>query len=339
MFVPHDGCPFDCVFCNQRKITGLDTSMTHNMVDDIIREYRETIGDKEGKHIEVAFFGGSFTGIKIDKQNELLSVAKKYKDEGYIDDIRLSTRPDYINDEILDNLQRKGVSVIELGVQSLNQEVLDLSNRGHNREDVFRATKLIKQRGIKLGLQMMIGLPGDTMKRAELTAKEIIECGPSFVRIYPTLVVKGTALEQQYYTGEYKPLELDDAVAICAKVYKMFIKNNIQIIRVGLQPTDHISLGKDVVAGPFHPAFRQLVESRIIRDRIDDFIEDKNFKDIKVYINSKKISELVGNKRSNYEYFERKYSDCKFKFSIDNNIDKDKIKISNGLNEYLLDVY
>lgn len=339
IFVPHDGCPHDCVFCNQRKITGLDTSMTKEMVETIISEYKGTIGDKGNKHIEVAFFGGSFTGINIEKQRELLSVAKRYKDEGYLDDIRLSTRPDYIDEEVLDNLLEYDVSVIELGVQSLSQDVLDKSNRGHNRLDVCKASELIKNKGIKLGLQMMLGLPGDTRERSVETAKEIISLGPKFVRIYPTLVVKGTALEHQYMSGEYKPLELDETIETAAIIYRLFKKNSIDIIRVGLQPTDHIALGKDVVAGPFHPAFRQLVESRIIRDRIDEFLMNKEFDSIVVEIGSRKISELVGNKRCNYIYFDDKYPNKMIKLKANNDLKEDVILITKDMKSDILDIY
>ena len=327
IFVPHDGCPFDCVFCNQRKITGLETSMDAAMVKDIIEEYKITIGEKSNKHIEVAFFGGSFTGIDMNIQNQLLSVAKRYKDDGYIDDIRLSTRPDYIDNKILENLIAMGVSVIELGVQSLNQEVLDKSNRGHTKQDVVKASKLIRNKGIKLGLQMMVGLPGDTLETVIETAKGIIQCLPSFVRIYPTLVVKGTALEKQYENGQYKALEVEDRDQTSYTAYSLFVENNIKVIRVGLQPTDHISLGNDVVAGPFHPSIRQLVEGKIILDRILCFLGERKFANLVVRINNKKISQLVGNKKTNYILLKNKYPNSRITFKSDEDIASNKLVI------------
>lgn len=267
IFVPHLGCPHSCVFCNQQRITGLSTNVKIDDVKKKIEKSLKTIPRNKEK-LEVAFYGGSFTGIEKEIQKGLLNVPYSYKKKGIIDEIRLSTRPDYINTEILGLLKRFEVDTIELGVQSLVNDVLKASGRGHVEEEVYRAAKLIKEHDFKLGLQMMIGLPKDTKERSLYTAKQIVSQQPDCVRIYPTLVIKDTSLEKLYLNGSYMPLSLDQAVNISTDLLLLFEYYNINVIRIGLQPTEKISLGKDVVAGPFHPSFRQLVESKIGRAHV-----------------------------------------------------------------------
>ena len=211
IFVPHLGCPHDCVFCNQKRITGLSTDITIEDARRIIEEHLATF-PKENRTVEVAFFGGSFTGIDRSIQESLLSLAYSYKESGRIDGIRLSTRPDYIDEAILDLLTKYGVDTVELGVQSLDEEVLYKSGRGHNREVVYKAAELIKSYGINLGLQMMLGLVDDTREKSINTAKELIALDPYCVRIYPTLVIKDTYLEKLYLNKEYRPLTVEEAV-------------------------------------------------------------------------------------------------------------------------------
>ena len=307
VFVPHKGCPHDCIFCNQKKITGVSTDVSANDVKNIIEQYLETMsGDL---HIEVAFFGGSFTAIDMDIQKELLSVAKEYVDKGIIKDIRLSTRPDCIDETILENLKEHKVSIIELGVQSMDDDVLEKSIRGHSQEDVLNAVKLIKEYGFELGLQMMLGLPSDTEKKCIQTADEFIALRPSFVRIYPTLVVKDTGLEKLYKENKYSPFDLDTTIEIAKKLLIKFQLENIKVIRVGLQTTEDISLGKDVVCGPHHPSLRELIEARIYRDYIEYILKRDDIKNsITVYVNKKNISKIVGNKKSNIIYLYERYN-------------------------------
>jgi histone acetyltransferase (RNA polymerase elongator complex component) len=238
IFVPHIGCPNDCVFCNQKKITGRGTvSATARYAEEIVGEYKKTI--KKGTFTELAFFGGSFTAINLDIQKQLLQVAKRCKDEGVVHRIRMSTRPDAINEEIL-NLQKSyGVDIIELGIQCLDDDVLKKSNRGHTKADSIRASRLIKEYGFTLGHQIMPGLPGTTMEKDISTCMESIEMKPDIVRIYPTLVIKDTELENMYLRGEYRPLELEEAVEISSFILSEYMNNNINVIRTGLQNTDH----------------------------------------------------------------------------------------------------
>ena len=296
IFVPHRGCPHDCVFCNQKRITGLQNSVTASDVRKTIEEYLKTL-PKNDARIEAAFFGGSFTGIPIEEQTELLGAAYEYAQDGRIDGIRLSTRPDYISMEILDNLMRYGVTTIELGVQSMDDEVLLKSNRGHKSADVVTAVELIRKYPFALGLQMMTGLPGDTKIKSLHTADALIALKPDMVRIYPTLTIRDTKLEEMYRDGSYTPETLEEAVELCAKLVLKFEAANITVIRVGLQSTDEISeSGDSVVAGPLHSAFGELVENEIYYGLIMDVIGDK---DGIIYVNPREISKATGNKKRN----------------------------------------
>ncbi|WP_032121765.1 elongator complex protein 3 [Clostridium amazonitimonense] len=300
IFVPHEGCPHNCVFCNQTKITGEEEKVDANFVKNTIDEYLKTI-DKNSATIEVSFFGGTFTAIPIEKQKELLAVAKIYKEDGKINKIRLSTRPDYIDRDILNNLKDYSVDIIELGIQSLDEEVLLKSGRGHNEEDVIKASNMIKDYGFTLGHQIMLGLPGDTFEKDIDTTKKIIGMKPKLCRIYPSLVIKDTPMEWMYNKGIYKPYTLEEAVNISKIVYSMLISEDINVIRIGLQPTENINKGGDVVAGPFHPAFRELVESSLWNDIIYDSIKEFSTK-ITIYISDRDVSKLYANKKI---YFNR----------------------------------
>jgi histone acetyltransferase (RNA polymerase elongator complex component) len=344
IFVPHKGCPHDCIFCNQKKITGSIKTVTSEDVQNTIETYLSTI-DRQNSHVELSFFGGSFTGIPIDYQNELLEVAKKNYNDGKIDAIRLSTRPDYINEKILTNLKSYGVSIIELGVQSMDKDVLIHSDRGHTSEDVINASKLIKGYGISLGLQMMVGLPMDTLEKDVFTAKEIIKLEPDFVRIYPALVIRDTYLEYMYLNDLYKPLNVDEAVDICKRLYIEFAKHNIKIIRLGLQTTEQINLGKDVISGPFHPSFRELVESSIFNDMIRYMIEVYFVKSQKITISvsPRDISRLFADKKRYFNSTMKKYTTKKIIIQQKSDVndmtleyDDDKISRMMSIYEYLM---
>lgn len=299
IFVPHRGCPYDCVFCNQKRITGEQKEVTPADVENIISEYLKTLPKKD-RRVEAAFFGGSFTGIPIFEQTALLKAAWEFKKRGFIDGIRLSTRPDYIDREILDNLLKYGVTTIELGVQSMDDEVLLKSNRGHTSDIVIRAVELIKEYPFTLGLQMMTGLPGDTREKSLLTAQRLIALKPDIVRIYPTLIIKDTYLETMYKRGEYAPQTVNEAVDLCKELVLKFEDKGITVIRMGLQSTEEISeSGESVIAGPLHSAFGEKVESSIYLDLILDALKDVKDKSVRVYVNSREISKAVGNRREN----------------------------------------
>lgn len=302
IFVPHRGCPHDCIFCNQKKITGVSTEVTSEEARNIIEEYLPTIA--KDASVEIAFFGGSFTAIDEKTQNELLSVAKEYVDKGLVSDIRMSTRPDCISVDILNRLKEYKTTIIELGVQSMDAKVLHDSARGHDIESVIKSSNLIKESGINLGLQMMVGLPSDTEEKCIETAKKFIELNPFCVRIYPTLVVKDTGLETLLNKGEYKPFTLEECVSIVKKLLVLFYVNNINVIRVGLQATEDIQLGKGIVDGPYHPAFRELVEGEMIKDYLHYLvIQNKTVSNLEIKTNNKNISKVVGNKKINKLFF------------------------------------
>nr|SUY23106.1 radical SAM protein [Clostridioides difficile] len=284
----------------------MSTDVTSEDARNIIEECLETI-DKDAD-VEIAFFGGSFTAIDIDIQKSLLSVAKEYVEKGLVKDIRMSTRPDCIDEDILSMLKEYKTSIIELGVQSLDEKVLLDSIRGHQSEIVYKSSKMIKNSGIKLGLQMMIGLPADTEEKCIFTAKKFVELKPDCVRVYPTLVVKDTGLEKLMEQNKYNPFTLEESVNIVKKVLVLFYVNNINVIRVGLQATDDIQIGKAVLAGPYHPAFRELVEADMIKDYLEFVIlQNKNIKQMLVKSNKKNISKIIGNKKTNVKYMEEKF--------------------------------
>jgi len=298
IFVPHLGCPNDCVFCNQRKITNVSTNVTQAEAETIIKTHLETL-DHNNTVIEISFFGGTFTGIPMNQQRSLLEVAYKYKKQGLVDYIRMSTRPDYISEEILNLLEEYSVDIVELGVQSLDEKVLIASNRGHNTKVVTNAVNLLRKFNIKVGIQIMPGLCESDFKSDLSTVNQVIKLSPDFVRIYPTLIIKNTALEEFYLNKTYNPLTLKEAVFFCKIAYAIFYSNNIQVIRMGLQATDGINWDGDIVDGPFHPAFRSLVLSELYGDMIYEYCRDKSILNLNFEISSQIISYIVGQNKSN----------------------------------------
>lgn len=321
IFIPHLGCPFDCVFCNQRRITGIGTDVTPEETVDIIEGELATL--PQDAHIEAAFFGGSFTGIPMEEQNALMDAVQPYIEDGRIQGIRLSTRPDYITREILDNLLKHHVTTIELGVQSLDDEVLKAVCRGHNAAQVHKAVSLIKEYPFTLGLQMMTGLPGDTPEKSMYTAHEIVKLKPDIARIYPTLTIKDTFLEKMYYEGKYKPQTLDEAVELAKQILLLFEENNIRVIRLGLQSTGEICENGAVTAGPVHSSFGELVESSIYLDIMREKLPDNS--SVRVFVNPKEISKASGNRRRNIDAIKCE-KNTSIKIAGDENLKKREVR-------------
>lgn len=318
IFIPHKGCPNDCVFCNQRKITARSGDVTPDDIRHIIDTWLSTIDTMGLSTVEVAFYGGSFTGIPMTEQSAYLAVADEYKNSGRIDKIHLSTRPDYIDRPILDNLRRYGVDTIELGVQSFDDEVLRLSNRGHDSAAVYEAVDLIREYGFEFGIQLMIGLPGDSMKTCVRSARETVKLHPSLARLYPTIVIDDTALYDQYERGEYVPLTRDEAVERTKEMYKILDAAGITIMRVGLKSTDIIGDGGAINGGTYHPAFRQLVEGAIARERIEPMLRDiEDGCKVDIFSNPKWFSNMIGNRASNREYFHNRYPGLNIRYHVD----------------------
>lgn len=343
VFVPHLGCPNDCIFCNQRSISGQKKNITKKEAKETIEYYLDNIRDSEANK-EIAFFGGSFTGIDVKIQEELLQLAFEYIQKGQVQSIRISTRPDYIDKETLKRLKKYKVKTIELGVQSANDYILGRTNRGHTFEDVKKASKLIKRYGFTLGHQMMVGLPESTQIDEINTAKALIKLKPKIVRIYPVLVVKGTKLEEEYNNDEYKPLTVMQAVETSKILISMFAKKKIEVIRVGLQNTDEIckpgTNNSEVVAGPFHPAFRQLVESGMWYDSIVEKIKKLNVKvaEVEITVNPMDVNNVVGHKKENILKLKELY-EVELIVKQDENIKqgKSKIEITKQYKDFLDD--
>ncbi len=322
IFIPHKGCPNDCIFCNQKKITARQKPVTVKDVEDIVETWLPTLQNRGLETIELSFFGGSFTGIPIEEQSAFLSVAKRYKDMGKIDKIHMSTRPDYINEEILDNLMKYDTDTIELGVQSFDDDVLKKSKRGHNSKVVYNSSRLIKDYGIELGIQLMIGLPGDSMETCIHSAKETVKIAPSIVRLYPTVVIKDTELYDCYLDGSYTPLSQEEAVERTKNMYRIIDHAGIDIIRVGLKSTDIINENGDILRDTYHPAFRQLVESQLAREQIEVQIKLLNMDSssqtkVDFFASSNSFSNMVGHKGSNKKYFNMNYPWLNIKYKVD----------------------
>ena len=343
IFVPHLGCKYDCIFCNQKSISGQKKQLTKEDVKKQIEYFLENIKEKDSEK-EVEFFGGSFTAINKEKQEELLSLAYEYIKAGKVESIRISTRPDCIDKETLKRLKKYKVKTIELGVQSANDYILKRANRGHNFEDVKKASKMIRWNGFKLGHQMMVGLPESTRIDEINTAKALIKLKPKMMRIYPVLVVKNTKLEKEYQEGKYKPLTVVQAVEVCKDLVRMFVDKNIDVIRVGLQNTDEISepgaAASEVVAGPFHPAFRQLVESGMWYDVIVQKIKKLNVKvkEVEVVVNPIDVNNVIGHKKENVLKLKKTYDvDLVVKPEEKVKQGKSKINVLKTYNDFLDD--
>lgn len=325
IFIPHKGCPNDCVFCNQKKITARTKAPTTEDVKHTIETYLPTLQGRGLKTIEVAFFGGSFTGIPIEEQRAYLAVAKGYKDRGLIQKIHLSTRPDYINEEILHNLKKYGTDIIELGVQSFHDEVLRLSNRGHDSAVVYKSTELIKSWGFQLGIQLMIGLPGDTRDRSIYSAKEAVKLKPQLARLYPTVIIEDTELLNMYHDGRYQPFTQEEMIHITADMYRILQAAGITILRVGLKSTDIINENGATIGNTYHPAFRQLVEGHIARQDLElqlQNLQKRHPEATRITFSScgTSFSNMVGNSGANKRYFKEKYPNLNIKFAADDSL-------------------
>ena len=297
VFVPHLGCMHACVFCNQRRISGAQRPATPEDVKNCTA--RSAAFLPEGGKRQLAFYGGSFTAIPEKEQEALLRAAKEALDRGEIDAIRLSTRPDAIDNTVLERLRRYGVGTVELGAQSMDDGVLRLSGRGHTAADVERAARLVKAAGFELVLQMMTGLPGSTDDKDVETARRLIKLKPDGARVYPTVIVRDTPLCDMWARGAYREHTVEDAVRVCARIVPLFEAAGIPIIRLGLNPTEELS-GGAAVAGAYHPALGELVKSRILLDRARTLLQGAApGSRVTLTVGRGKTSQMTGQKREN----------------------------------------
>lgn len=297
IFIPHIGCPHRCSFCDQKSISGAQKAPRGDDVRRILEEQAPHLTER-GMRAEIAFFGGSFTAVPREYMMELLTAAREVMErwECY-SGIRCSTRPDCISEEILALLKRYGVSAIELGAQSMNDEVLSANERGHTAEDVRRAARLIREGGFELGLQMMTGLYRDTPERCLNTAEEFVALKPKTVRIYPTVILAGTRLGELFSSGEYKSFSFDETVELCAKLLQRFEEEGIRVIRMGLHASPEVE--REMLGGVYHPALREIVESRQFLNAMKKALLPLEKGEYTIFTDSRNISKAVGQKRSN----------------------------------------
>ncbi|MGN0477601.1 MAG: elongator complex protein 3 [Ruminococcus sp.] len=313
IFVPHNGCPHQCVFCNQSNITG---QSCQPKASDVVSAIETAIkSGVDTKNTEIAFFGGSFTAIDREYMVSLLDATKPYINDFY--GIRCSTRPDAIDEEVLALLKEYKVTSIELGAQSMSDKVLELNERGHNSLDVERASTLIKENGFSLGLQMMTGMYGSNPDLDIYTAKKLISLNPHTVRVYPTITMKNTFLATLYKKGEYVPYDEETTVDVCSKVLGLFYKNKIDVIRVGLHYSDDLVNNK--IAGYYHPAFREICESKIFFDLSFEKIKKYPKGRYTIFVGKGFVSKAVGQKKSNINKFSELGYDVKIKENSDLN--------------------
>lgn len=313
IFIPELACPFQCVFCDQKKISGYSKIPSEDEVRVTINSYLESFQQKNAS-INIGFFGGNFTGIPKSEQEKYLTIASEYIRKDKVHGIRLSTRPDYIDEDKVALLKSYSVSTVELGAQSLDEVVLQKSGRGHKAAEVIHASELIKASGISLGLQMMIGLPGDTPEKSLITAQKIIELGADNTRIYPTLVIKGTRLEEMYKDGRYSPLSLTEAVELSKKLLLMFEKSNVDVIRTGLHPSEGLLSGHELAAGPFHISFKELVLTSIWKDLLKGQVKELS-NTVRIKTSADQINYAIGYEAVNRKMLQEKFR--KVEFSVD----------------------
>jgi len=305
-FIPHKGCPHRCIFCDQYQVTG-SSAPTREEVAAAIDNWRQE------PLPEVAFYGGSFTALSREEQAYYLEVTAEAIKQDRIRGVRVSTRPDAISQEELDFLTGFGVDMVELGVQSLEDEVLKKAGRGHTAADTFRAAALLKKAGFHWGVQLMPGLPGEDRARALANAAALLAYQPDTARLYPTLVLQGTPLAALYEAGKYRPLSLMEAVDICRDLLLLCRYYGVDVIRVGLQPTDEIAWGKGVLAGPFHPSFGHLAAGALWLAKAEHLLTRHKLENPVLYADPRHMAQLVGQNRTNMIDLSRRYPGIKAK--------------------------
>ena len=327
-FVPHEGCPHDCAFCSQRKITGVNTCGVNTQERE---RFHKTVQQslataQSGAFVEIAFFGGSFTGIEPERMEQLLSWAYEYVKAGSVQGIRISTRPDYIDSQILDTLKHYGVTAIELGVQSMSDNVLQACDRGHTAADTIAAAKLIKQYGFSLGCQMILGLPESDCETEVMTAREMVALGADCVRIYPILVIEGTKLFSMRARGSYEPPSIDELVLRGAKCLRIFLDNGVKVLRMGLQSSEEL-----IKSTEYEPAYGELVWNRLYLEALEKALQNKiplTESIVTMTVTKGDISKAVGQNKKNTEYLKKKYGIKQLKFKEEPSLKVGEVQIN-----------
>jgi histone acetyltransferase (RNA polymerase elongator complex component) len=324
VFIPHLGCLHQCLFCNQRSITGeLENHRSEEEIDGTIREWLSR--GRQNERVQVAFYGGSFTCLAFHEQERMLAAVRPFLKSGQVHSIRLSTRPDCIDPEICRMLSSHGVKTVELGVQSLDDRVLKLSRRGHDVRSSLAAVEILREGGMEIGIQLMVGLPGETTSSFLRGIAGVRNLRPGFVRLYPVVVVKGSGLERLYNRGEFRPLSLNRAIALSALACSRLEDAGIPVIRIGLQPSE--SLNESMVAGPQHPAFGELVRSRLryreMRGRLSRLQQGES---LEMVVSHRDISEVVGRRRQNIKKLEQLGFGGRFTVTADKTMQRGSIR-------------
>jgi histone acetyltransferase (RNA polymerase elongator complex component) len=329
IFLPHLGCPHQCAFCNQTSITGVTPDMISPetlclMINEFL-EYKKT----PLRCVQVSFYGGNFLGLKKDYIKILLDETTKFVKNKTVDSIRFSTRPDTITNKQLDLIRDYPVSTIEIGVQSMDNQVLAMSERGHTALDTEKAAALLKERNYNVGMQMMVGLPGDDETKSLVTAQKIAWLSPDFVRIYPTVVLAHSRLARWYRNGDYTPWSLSRCVSLVKKLYLFFKSKNIPVIRMGLQATEDLEKDATILAGPYHPAFGHMVHSEIFMDMAVSLLETErgSYDKIIIKVHPRSISKMRGLKNKNVERLKKKFQIKSIEIIPDVSLAQDKLRV------------
>ncbi len=324
VFIPHVGCPHDCVFCNQKRIASTIRAPKADEVADIIRTALENTGRETPV---VAFYGGSFTALSDKLMRQYLGAAEEFVRSGKVSGIRLSTRPDCIDRQILSLLSEYGVRTVELGVQSMSDSVLEKSGRGHTAEDAVRAAELVKEYGFELILQMMAGLPGSSADDDRETARRLCALKPDGVRIYPVVVIRDTELERMWRGGEYRPMSVEEAASLGGELLEIFAGAKIPVIRFGLNPTDDLS-GGDALAGAYHPALGELAQSaRYLKLARKALGTGRCSGNAEIFVSPNRVSAMVGHGRKNRILLEKEYGMTSLKIRGDAEIRDGEVRV------------
>jgi len=328
IFIPHAGCPQRCVFCNQSSITGVRSKLSQKDVRDQIEAFLKFKNARRNK-VQIAFFGGNFLGMPEDEIQRLLAEAAEYVKTRRINSIRFSTRPDTIDRKRLDMIKIFPVATIELGVQSMDERVLSATKRGHSAADTEKAIQRLKELNYEVGVQLMVGLPGDTPERLMASAQRVAHLKPDFIRIYPTVVLAGSPLAAWYRKGDYVPLSMEEAVSQVKNLYLLFKSENIRIIRMGLQASENLENGSTIIAGPYHSAFGHLVYSEIFLDMAVEQIESSalNTDSISIRANPGNVSKLRGLRNRNIEILKKKFGFESVAVRPDDALAEDQLKV------------
>ena len=336
VFLPNIGCPHQCAFCNQSAITSIKRKMpSPEKLHKIVNNFLKYKG-KDRDLVQIAFFGGNFLGLKAAHIESLLHEAGKFVTAGSVDSLRFSTRPDTINNETLDILTPFPVSTVELGVQSMDDHVLAMSKRGHTSADTKNAVRLLKERNYEIGLQMMVGLPGDDGSKAQLTGRRLADMSPDFVRIYPTVVLAGSLLAKWYQNGKYAPMPLEQCITLVKNLYLLFRENDVKVIRMGLQASEDLEKGSEILAGPYHSAFGHLVFSRVFLDMATAILNSEKYAqgEIIIKVHPRSISKMRGLKNRNIETLKRKFNIQSIKVIPEPSLAENSLIVNNCLRHF-----